>query len=639
MKQTATEQGNEKLKRQANQVIQASKKIHYLKGESTGKIYLAEYYYFLGNLKEAMNLDMSALKIAESIGDKKNIAIVNEDIANILRKQNALDLAIPHVEKAIEIYRQIKNRRGLASSLVTLANINLNKEDFVNAEKNYKDAILICEEIKDTSAICTGLLNLSSVYAYTNREKESLSMLKKALALSEKTGNLSDISYIEINIGTAYQKQLMYNEAAKHLLRALEIGEKTRDIDVIMIAHLDLSDGYGKQKNYEQSLTHFVEYTNMKDSIYNEETSKQIQELSKKYETEKKEKQIKLLHTQKNLQEIEIQQSNTIKKGLLLIVALLMVVAVIVYRSYIQKKAAHKEITTQKDEIEAKNEELNQQNEEILTQRDEIESKNHLLEEKNKEVIDSIKYAKRLQDAILTPESLIKEIVPNSFVLFKPKDILSGDFYWFDESDDKIYFAAADCTGHGVPGAFMSIVGYNLLKHAIHEHNKVLPNEILDQVNLELSNSLQQKYHESKVKDGMDISLCCIDKKTRMLYFSGANNGIYLYKNINHSPELVELKADKQPVGLFMEDEVSAFTVKTLQLKEGDTLYLFSDGYPDQFGGAKGKKFKYKQFEDLLYSICDLSIEKQKIALNNVFDNWKGNLEQVDDVLVIGVKV
>lgn len=263
----------------------------------------------------------------------------------------------------------------------------------------------------------------------------------------------------------------------------------------------------------------------------------------------------------------------------------------------------------------------------------ELAQKNVELAEKNKDITDSIRYAKRIQEAILPPESIVKSYLPSSFVLYKPKDIVSGDFYWVEKRDHIVMFAAVDCTGHGVPGAFMSIVGNNLLNQSIELDSPAL---VLDRLNKTLSETLKQRgASEFRVKDGMDIALCFLDTRTMELQYAGAYNPLYIVRN----SELKEIKADALAIGTYAENNSSRYTNHTVQLEKGDSLYIFSDGYVDQFGGPQGKKFKYSQFKELLVSTSRLGMDEQQRALDKTIEDWRFKLEQVDDILVIGVKI
>jgi len=263
---------------------------------------------------------------------------------------------------------------------------------------------------------------------------------------------------------------------------------------------------------------------------------------------------------------------------------------------------------------------------------EELEEKNKEISQKNTEIIDSITYAKRLQQAILPPEEEIYNSVPDSFILYKPKDIVAGDFYFAEHKDDYFFVAAADCTGHGVPGAMVSLVCSNALNKAVSELALKKPGEILDKVTEMVVDTFKKGHTD--IKDGMDISLCVINTKTREVAWAGANNPLWY---INNDNELKEITANKQPVG--KSEKYTSFTTHVLNLAKGTLVYLFTDGYADQFGGPKGKKFKYKQLADLIFRNKDLPMSEQRLALDSTFTDWKGNIEQVDDVCIIGIKL
>jgi serine phosphatase RsbU (regulator of sigma subunit) len=272
--------------------------------------------------------------------------------------------------------------------------------------------------------------------------------------------------------------------------------------------------------------------------------------------------------------------------------------------------------------------------EEVVRQKEEIENQRQKLEELYKDVTDSIRYAKRLQDSILPPESFVKQLLPESFVLFRPKDIVSGDFYWMEETNNKILFSAVDCTGHGVPGAFMSIVGANALNQAVAASKLDTPGLILDELHRLSSEALNKTSDEKSVRDGMDLAMCALSKDYKTLEYAGANNPLYILRN----DEIIQIKADKFPIGGFEVGQHNYATHK-FDLQDGDMIYIFSDGYADQFGGSKGKKFMYRQFREVLMDIRNLPMNKQKQELERIMEEWKGTYEQVDDVLVIGVKI
>jgi ligand-binding sensor domain-containing protein/serine phosphatase RsbU (regulator of sigma subunit) len=287
-------------------------------------------------------------------------------------------------------------------------------------------------------------------------------------------------------------------------------------------------------------------------------------------------------------------------------------------------KSREKKLVREKKILERK---VDQRTAEVMMQKE-------IVETQNKEIKDSILYAKRIQEAILPSQEEIRKAFPDSFVLFKPRDIVSGDFYWFSEKNGKLIIAVADCTGHGVPGAFMSMIGNTLLNEIVNEKEVIEPYHILFQLRENIIKCLKQTGAEGENKDGMDIALCVFDRNNLHLEFAGANNPLYLV----NEEELLEIKGDKQPIGIYA-GETKPFTNHLKVLKKGDCVYIASDGYADQFGGTNGKKFKYKQMKDLLVSSKNMSMQQQKVVLENNIEQWRGNLEQVDDILVVGFRV
>ena len=309
---------------------------------------------------------------------------------------------------------------------------------------------------------------------------------------------------------------------------------------------------------------------------------------------------------------------------------------------------------------------------EVVKQKEELEEQKHVIEEKNKDITDSINYAEKIQRAILPDTEKIKKALPESFILFQPRDIVSGDFFWYAEVDGSkelgvgsseiiqntlpapqlrtpnselptphsklILLAAADCTGHGVPGAFMSMINTSLLNEAVNEKRIFQPNEILNQVRRGIIHSLKQKGESGEQKDGMDVGIISLEMNNRTcnLQYAGANNSLYIIRK-SDAPVLEEIDPDPMPVSI--SDRTGDFTNNVIELQKGDTFYIFTDGYADQFGGPKGKKFKYAQFKQLLLSIQNKSMDEQKQILDMTMQEWKGALEQIDDILVIGVRV
>jgi serine phosphatase RsbU (regulator of sigma subunit) len=314
------------------------------------------------------------------------------------------------------------------------------------------------------------------------------------------------------------------------------------------------------------------------------------------------------------------QTPNNVVKGFMMVIC--GIVAGLVSKKI--KEAVVSSLQSKNDLINRLDILVNEKTYEINKQKEEIA-------ERNKDITDSINYARRIQTAILPKNEFLNNYFPKHFVLYKPKDIVSGDFYWSGHFENKKIIAAVDCTGHGVPGAFMSMVGSSLLNEIIHEKEITNANEILNNLRERLIRTLQQTGAEGENRDGMDIALCVLEGN--VLEFSGANNPIYHL----HAGELMEIKGDKQPIGIYTgKDKV--FTSTKIQLEKGDRIYIFTDGFADQFGGPKGKKFMYRKFQDTLLEGKDRGITQQKEELNKVFEAWRGSNAQVDDVLVIGIE-
>jgi ligand-binding sensor domain-containing protein/serine phosphatase RsbU (regulator of sigma subunit) len=273
--------------------------------------------------------------------------------------------------------------------------------------------------------------------------------------------------------------------------------------------------------------------------------------------------------------------------------------------------------------------------EKVNERTEELAGKNAELAEKNKDITDSIRYAKRIQEAILPTDVTVKKHLQDCFIFAKPKDIVSGDFYWVDKKGDQVLFAAVDCTGHGVPGAFMSIVGHNILNQAVGMQNTISPGALLDRLNEGVSKALNQTSEETKLRDGMDIALCALNFKTMELQFAGAYNPLFIVRG----SEFIEVKGDNIAIGSYVENQPSNYTNHKIQLQKGDIIYIFTDGYVDQFGGPEGKKFKLPQFKTMLASLNTVSMDQQSLIIEKSMEQWRGALQQVDDILVIGVKI
>ena len=379
-------------------------------------------------------------------------------------------------------------------------------------------------------------------------------------------------------------------------------------------AYASLSDLFDAKGDYKQAFNYHKRFSEIKDTLLNEQSGKQMAEMNTKYDSEKKDKELIKKDAEINKQLAETEKQNLQRNAFIVGFLLVLVLAFLIYRGYREKKNTNVL-------LEEKN---------IL-----IEKQKQLVEEKNLRITESINYAKRIQQAILPAETLIKLFLPESFIFFRPKDIVSGDFYWFTEKKEKLILVVADCTGHGVPGAFMSMIGNTLLNEIINVKNISQPKEILNQMNIGIVTLLHQNANDSNTQDdGMDISVIAIDKTYKEVEFAGANHFSYLIKN----SQLETIDGDVFSIGGMFGKKDLNFTSRKIKIEKGDNFYLFTDGFIDQFGGENNKKYSSAKFGKLLQNMEEQGTEVQKNNLANEFDSWKGNNKQLDDVLVVGIK-
>ena len=422
------------------------------------------------------------------------------------------------------------------------------------------------------------------------------------------------------------QEQEIFNQQLKLEQLNFEIGEKQKTLEKKnMILGRQEKEINGQKKIITKQQ---AEVTSQKDTLVSQAKNIEDQNLKIKEQTAKISAQETVL----------IEQLKAIEKQKLLlyfaIIALILVsgLGYFIYRAYRIKIRANKilaekniKISKQKDEIEKQRDEIIHQKEIAETQRDQIAYQ-------KKHITDSIEYARKIQTALLPSLELFSADLDH-FVLYKPRDIVSGDFYWVTRTDDQQIIIVADCTGHGVPGAFMSMLGVSLINEIIISKGIMQPAQIMNNLRDKVISSLKQKEQASEIKDGMDMSICKYDLRNKILEFAGANNPLYLFRD----GELIEIKGDKMPVAIHV--RMKPFTNNRLELKKGDTFYIFSDGYVDQFGGSHLKKYLSKNFRNTLCEMQSMPMLKQGALLNEIFEDWRRDVEQIDDVTVIGVKI
>jgi tetratricopeptide (TPR) repeat protein len=582
-------------------------------------------YYNQGNFSKAIDFYMRSLKIKEELGDKKGISSSLSNIGLIYENQNDYTKAINFYERSLKYDEETGNKNGLASSLNNIGMVYCNQQNLSKALEYYNRSLKIRLEIGDKNGIAGSLNNIGDVYEYKSNYSKAMDNYMKCLKLREELGELKGISNVLRAISNLYYKQKNYTKSITFATRALKIAKEINAIDQQMKAFESLWKSYKSIGQFQKSLEMHEFYIQTKESFESEENQKEVisQEFKYLYEKEKaadsitnaKEKEIKNAEIFRQKAELEIQNTEIKAKknqqyalfgGLLLVI----VFSIFMYKRY---------RLTQKQKMV-----IEEKEKETLHQKE-------VIEEKHKEITDSITYAKRIQSAILPSFNLIQSVLPESFVIYKPKDIVAGDFYWLEVVEDTVLFAAADCTGHGVPGAMVSVVCNNGLNRAVREDKLYSPDLILNKTRELVVKEFEKS--DENVMDGMDISLCAWNTLTNQLKWAGAHNPLWILRN----NEIIEFKADKQPIGKYA--YVKSFTLHEIQLEKCDIIYIFTDGYQDQFGGPNEKKFRASQMKELFLSISEKSMEEQSKIIEQAFEVWKGRLEQVDDVCVIGVRI
>lgn len=591
-----------------NKALQIRKEDDDKQGIGKSLLGIGNIYLMWGNYNKALECYLKSLKISEELRNKHDMAFCQNNIGAVYYYQKNYDKSLECWQQAVNYYQALGQKEDMISCLANMGNVYGEQNQPGKALELFNQSLKLSVELGDKQSIAAGHLNIGSIYLNLRKFGSALDEFAMASEIYHELGDKENKALTLIYTGEVYRKESKFNKAVAYLDTALRISREIRSRERVKLCYKELAQTYAAARDFENAYKNYQLFSNENDSLLNEETSKQIAEMQTKYDTEKKEKENKILKQTVDIHELNANRQRIIIYSVCALAVLLVSLAVFIYRSYRQKKTANIALS----------------------------EKNKIIEEQHKDITDSIRYAQRIQQAILPPEKMWFDLLPDSFVLYKPKDILSGDFYWIEECGDFILVAAADCTGHGVPGALMSIVNFNLLNKAVLEQNIAEPSKIIDLVNQWLTLSLHQTYNQSAVRDGMDIALCAIHKKSKKMMFSGAFNGAYIFKNDGN---FIELTGDKMPVGAFMEDKVQSFSNTTLALDEGDRLFIFSDGYADQFGGPKGKKLKYTNMKQYMAESNHLAMAAQKNYLEQKFNEWKGRYEQVDDVLVIGIRL
>ncbi len=632
------------------------------------------------------------LKVQEELGDKNSIANTLNNIGLTYSYQGDMANALEYYTRCLKLKEELGDKQGISVALSNIGIIYDYEKDFTKALDYYHRSLKIQEELGDKEIISATLTNIGNVYAEQSGIhamldsiksdsliKKSLEFYYRSLRLSEETGDKYNLIETLINIGQTYHEMAqsimrqdkiksdsLYTRSLECLNRSLRLSEEIGDKSSISFALVDIAEiylerneiskaltyarkGYRMAKeagytfnikdatelldkiylklgNYKLSRQYYGEYVTMNDSIVREDIQRLVQKNYFQYQYEKKAATDSIAHSKEmeiaNL-EIERQKAESRRQKLIIGFVAIGLLFVLLIAAYIFRTLR----ITRK-------------------QKNTIEKQKEHIEYIHEALTDSIHYAERIQKAVLPSVDYIREVIADSglqpenyFILYKPRDIVSGDFYFFRKRDQLLFIAAADCTGHGVPGAFMSMLGMSFLNQIITQENIQTASQVLDELRNNIIHSLQQKGITGEQKDGMDISFVLYDMETKIMQFSGAYSPLYLIPN--NTKELTVIKPDRMPVAI--SEDMQPFTNHIIQLHKGDIIYLASDGYEDQFGGPKGKKFYSKYLRQLFTEICDKPMNEQKEILDKTIEDWKNSngqeYEQTDDITVMGIKI
>lgn len=620
------------------------------KGEALLLMNVGSIYHIQGDLIQALKYYYESLKIWEELNDLKGKAGIYNNIGAIYHYQKHYQDAIKYYSESLKIRQEMNDFLKVAASYGNIGLVYFEQGDSLEANnlvtaahekydlalEQHIKCLSIFKEHENLNGLGVAYNNIGAVYYKKKKLDIALDYFKLSLDIKKQLNNNAEMASAIANIANIYFDKGLFSEATKLGEEAFKMATEANSIvEINSSAHI-LYKIYKETGKPSLALKYHEAYLSSKDSLQNNENNKLTLQQEFKYEYEKKAtadsivqaEELKVKNAEIAAQNAQSEKDQLVIKrqreqkyylfggiGLVALFSLFMINRVIFINR--QKKV----IENQKHEVES--------------QKNQIEHQHHQLEETHKEISDSIKYAKRLQTAILPELEDLNRELKKGFVLFEPKDVVSGDFYWMQKLSNGVLFAAADCTGHGVPGAMVSVVCSNALNRAVKEFNCTEPAQILDKTRELVIETFEGS--SSEIKDGMDIALCKLiyHQEGADLIFAGANNPLWILRS--GAQEMEEIKGSKQPIGKYETDH--PFIQHTTKLSFGDSIYIFSDGYADQFGGEKGKKFKYKTLKDCLIQYQTLPMDDQKEKLAEIFNAWRGDFEQVDDVTLIGVQV
>jgi len=608
----------------ATKALQNNNPTHYLLNCG----YAAYLYSELGEYEKAYTLITEALSAITNQTEPNIVARVNLYAAFVYRNSGNAEKGREFFEKCLQISKNDTLGSNYHVALHEIGNLYISSNPQLALQ--YQKRALEIRKLNFTNSLIYSYHDISLSYTKLQFFDSAEFVLNESIKL-EKMKETNMLPYSFLAFANLKMEQNEYFTALNLLDSALFYNKQLQLKPAFLEIYKSLSSCHEDLHNYLEAFKYLQLVNLYSDSIKSEEIEKQIQMLDARYESAQKDKEL-------SENEVKIQQQQFVLYIFIAIIGGVTMLVFLLYYFVRKLKNKNQTLLIQKQKIEQQNEEIATQKDEIVLQATNLQTANHELTkmnttitEINRHITDSIVYARRIQSAVLPPQQLFQNFFSEHFIIYQPKDIVSGDFYWIKQFNQNLIFAAADCTGHGVPGAFVSMLAISLLNDITQSFPITTAAEILNNLRIKLKQAFQNN-SEKQTKDGMDIALCILNTQTLELQYSGAYNPLYIFNNTN----FIEIKANKQPIGNHLKEV--PFENHTYNLQKGDTFYLFSDGYIDQFGGENKDKFKAKRFKNLLSDIQPLTlIEQQQLLLTN-FSDWKGNIPQLDDMMIIGLR-